>query len=235
MPSSYQSVFFIMHSALRVWIPMNLCENVIFVLSVAFTSSAIWKRGAKVRKAPIECPQQQQTIQSQYEGGAVQSRLAGYLMSLVFGLLWPRHIPSLLLLMCTGTERAMACAAFLALHFFPTLTSHLSLHPSLFHELTWAANAAPRLLCLFPTVPVLKTVSMLHVRFLLYQGSNISSVTQSLVCSVSPTLSLSLTHTYTHTLPYTHIYYMLDASCIMQNMCIQTSNLLNFQFTTSES
>lgn len=77
------------------------------------------------------------------EGAAVQSRLAGYLMSLVIGLLWPPRIPALLLLMCAGTERAMACTPSLPpshpslSSLLPSLTpSIFSLNPSFFHELT---------------------------------------------------------------------------------------------------
>lgn len=56
------------------------------------------------------------------EGAAVQSQLAGYLMSLVIGLLWPPRIPALLLLMCAGTERATACTPSRSSHlYFPSI------------------------------------------------------------------------------------------------------------------
>lgn len=59
----------------------------------------------------------------------LQSRLAGYLMSLVIGSLWPLRIPALPLLMCAGTERERGGRR---VGVTPTHQSHPpSIHPSL--------------------------------------------------------------------------------------------------------
>lgn len=121
---------------------------------------------------------------------ALQSWGAGHLMSLIIG--WPRCpacIPVLLLLlMCAGTRGGSATAPSPSLS--PSLPPSLHLllvpvptHPSspspiFFHELIYGANAASTLLCLFPPVLIIKTVSMLRVssaRSIL----NITSVTLS--------------------------------------------------------
>lgn len=82
---------------------------------------------------------------------AVQSRLAGYLMSLVIGLQWPPRIPALLLLMCAGTQRWLALPPPHILHLsFPHWPIYLSLNPPLSRELIQGAHAAPSLLLPVP-------------------------------------------------------------------------------------
>lgn len=122
----------------------NSSNNVITMLPSPLPSQAIffffrnyvWEWEQRLSK----CPQQQQRIQSRYGGrAAVQSRLAGYLMSLVIGLLLPPRIPALLLLMCAGTERERESYGLCSLPHvvFPSLTQpiNLFLYPSLFHKL----------------------------------------------------------------------------------------------------
>lgn len=91
----------------------NSSENVITMLPFPLPYPALffffW-RGARVRAAPIWMSTTAAENPATRGGGmgwaAVQSRLAGYLMSLVIGSLWPPRIPALLLLMCAGTQRA---------------------------------------------------------------------------------------------------------------------------------
>lgn len=95
----------------------------------------------------------------------LQSRLAGYLMSLVIGSLWPLRIPALPLLMCAGTERERGGRR---VGVTPTHQSHPpSIHPSLFLWLIAAANAAEKP----PPSPVFSAATLkvpLHIFFVIF-------------------------------------------------------------------
>lgn len=209
------------------WFLVNSHKIWITVLSFLLSSPAIFFFKKRVRPWLSKCPQQQPRIQSWYRGrAAVQSRLAGYLMSLVIGLLWPPCIPALLLLMCAGTERAMAWAPSLV----QSSLSVSRLNPSVLFSFNLSSTSWYKELMLHQTSPCqfssIKTFCVLHVVSTII----ILEYQQHYSISLSPG-SVWLGYYLLHTL--THIS-LLDASCIMQNMWIQTSNLQNFQLTTSE-
>lgn len=168
----------------------------------------------------IKCQDYSSTYLNVYSSGgefshntsrtAFQSRLAGYLMSLVIGLLWSPCIPALRLLICRNRERYSLYPSL------PFLTQPL--HPSAFYKQNIRANAAPSLQYKRPTVLVVKTLTT----FPLHKIKHLTFFYFSLTLCFPTELLL---HSYSHTSCYTHTVLCFIFLLYIIEMCILARNL----------